>query len=293
MIKIRQQLVNELLKNPNKKYYNLSNDYLFKKVFSDVDLLKLLLSDMFDENIKYIKILSPLLLKHHKNMYAGLVDLIIETDDGIKLLELQNKDRHNFFRRLIFYSSALIHMYCLKNSQDFDKLKKFECLAIVNFNISKKKLKNIKLRTEENEEITNHIKANIFNLKRDKCINETEKLFGFETGKDLAKICKTISEKYLILIKLIIIYNRKDEEKLREIEELFINEKKNDMKRERNYGISIGEKRGEKRGISIGEKRGISKEKESIARNMIEKNMDINLISELTNLSKNKILSLK
>ena len=289
MIKIRQQLVNELLKDPNKKYYNLSNDYLFKRVFSDVELLKLLLSDMFSEEVKNIKILSPLLLKHHKNMYAGIVDLIIETNDGIKLLELQNKDRHNFFRRLIFYSSALIHMYCLKNSQDFDKLKKFECLAIVNFNISKKKLKNIKLRTEENEEITNHIKANIFNLKRDKCLNETEKLFGFETGKDLAIICETISEKYLILIKLIIIYNRKDEEKLREIEELFINEKKNDMKRERNYGFSMGQKRG----ISIGEKQGFSKGIENVARNLLKQNIDINIIMNATNLSKNKILSLK
>ena len=62
-------------------------------------------------------------------------------------------------------------------------------------------------------------------------------------------------------------------------------------------GISIGEKRGisigEKRGILIGEKRGISQEKESIALNMLKENLDINLISKLTNLSKNKILSLK
>ena len=281
VIKIRQQLVNELLKNPDKRFYNLSNDYLFKRVFSDVELLKLLLRDMFDEEVEYVKILSPLLLKYHKNMYAGVVDLVIETDKGIKLLELQNKDRHNFFKRLIFYSCALIHIFCLKKNQDYKFLKKYECLAIVNFDISKDKLTDITLKTRENKEITNHIKANIFNLKRDKCIKETNKLFDFETSKDLANICKTISEEYLKFIELIIIYNRKDEEKLREIEELFINEKANDIKREREYG----EKRGKKRGIFL--------EKENVARNMLKERMNINLISKLTNLSKKKILSLK
>ena len=85
----------------------------------------------------------------------------------------------------------------------------------------------------------------------------------------------------LKFIELIINYNRKDEINFWEIEELFINEKANDIKREREYG--------EKRGIL----KGMSQEKESIVKNMLKEKMDIKLISKLTNLSINKILSLK
>ena len=85
----------------------------------------------------------------------------------------------------------------------------------------------------------------------------------------------------LNIINLIVKYNRKDEEKLREIEELFINEKKNDMKRERNYGFSMGQKQGFSKGI------------ENVARNLLKQNIDINVIMNATKLSKNKILSLK
>ena len=289
---LRTQLVNELLMEPGKKLYNLSNDYLLKKVFSDISNLKLLLKDMFDEEIKSIKILSPLLLKNNKNMYAGCASLIIETNKGIKLLELQNIDKHNFFKRLIFYASAIIHIYGLKKNQDYKMLKRFECLAIVNFDISKNSLRNIKLKTEKNKEIDNNIKANIFNLKRDKSLKKT--------NKDLANVCQIIDDQHLKLIKSIIVYNRKDEEKLKEVEELFLKEKE-DYKAAymdgEERGISIGRKSGisigRKTGISIGEKRGQNLEKENIARNMLRENYEIPIISKLTNLSEQKILSLR
>ena len=56
--------------------------------------------------------------------------------------------------------------------------------------------------------------------------------------------------------------------------------------------ISEGEKRGEKRGEKIGEKRGEEKGKISIAQSMKKKGFDINIIMELTGLSRDKIVSL-
>ena len=56
------------------------------------------------------------------------------------------------------------------------------------------------------------------------------------------------------------------------------------LKREREEGI--------KEGIKEGIEKGIEKEKYSLAKNMKEKNMDINLISELTKLSIEEIKKL-
>ncbi len=57
-------------------------------------------------------------------------------------------------------------------------------------------------------------------------------------------------------------------------------------------GEKRGEERGEKRGEKIGEKRGEEKGKISIAQSMKKKGFDINLIMELTGLSRDKIVSL-
>ena len=53
-----------------------------------------------------------------------------------------------------------------------------------------------------------------------------------------------------------------------------------------------GEMLGEKKGIKKGIKQGASNEKNSIAKSMLDKKMDISLISELTGLSKKQITML-
>ncbi len=53
---------------------------------------------------------------------------------------------------------------------------------------------------------------------------------------------------------------------------------------ERRLGIEEGIKKGKEEGIREGIEQGIEQEKYSLARNMKNKNMDINMISELTGL---------
>ena len=277
------------MKDPDKKLYNLSNDLLFKKVFSNPDNCKILLKRFFNIETKDIKVLNSNLYINQKNMYAGVADLIFEVDKNtLILLEMQNTNKYNFDKRLTDYSAAIIYINGLKKNEDFKDLKDFKCFAIVNYDISKNDLKNINLKTEDNIIVGKNLSAKIINLKRDKFKDLTNKLFEVKTTGELAEICKIIDEEMLTIINLLVKYNRVDEEKLREIEELLLNEKI-DLKAAEEYGISIGEKRGEKRGIS----QGISQEKESIARNLLKKNFDIDTIIEVTNLSKNKILSLK
>ena len=58
---------------------------------------------------------------------------------------------------------------------------------------------------------------------------------------------------------------------------------------ERREGEMIGEKRGKKIGERIGEKRG----RQEIARRMVEKNLDLVLIKEMTGLTEQELNALK
>ena len=211
---MRQQIVDELLKNPNKTVYNLSNDYLFKKVFSDPNNCRILLKRFFNIEAKKIEILNSNLYKEQKNMYAGVVDLMLRLDDNtVALLEMQNVNKYNFEQRLTIYSGAIIFIEGLKKTEDFKNLKKYNCLAIVNFDISEKDLKDIRLKTIDNQIINDYVKAKIINLKRDKIDDLTGDLFRVRINNDLASICQKIDEEMLNIISLIVKYNREDEEK--------------------------------------------------------------------------------
>jgi predicted transposase/invertase (TIGR01784 family) len=61
----------------------------------------------------------------------------------------------------------------------------------------------------------------------------------------------------------------------------------------RKQGIKLGERRGEKRGIELGERRGEKRGKMEAARNMLYKGFDINIISDITGLSREEIERLK
>ena len=62
---------------------------------------------------------------------------------------------------------------------------------------------------------------------------------------------------------------------------------------ERREGEMIGEKRGKKIGERIGEKRGEKRGRQEIARRMVEKNLDLVLIKEMTGLTEQELEALK
>ena len=99
---------------------------------------------------------------------------------------------------------------------------------------------------------------------------------------------------YLEIIRKIKYYNLDEKERLKmnKIAQMLM-EEPNKRKIAYREGLNKGKELGISQGKELGICEGQAVEKESIARNMIKENLDINLISKLTNLSKNKILSLK
>lgn len=118
--------------------------------------------------------------------------------------------------------------------------------------------------------------SNIDDIKKNKILSWIE----FFTVKDLDKVKEKLKEVNDIMPKVIDKYER-----------FISSEKEMEVYNARDaflYGQTLMLKREREEGI----KEGIEKEKYSLAKNMKEKNMDINLISELTKLSVEEIKKL-
>ncbi|MCI9433655.1 MAG: Rpn family recombination-promoting nuclease/putative transposase [Bacilli bacterium] len=281
--------------------YMLDNDYLFKSVFKNPIYLKKLLCDFFNIKCTTIEYLNTELIKYNKNDKVGLVDLLLNIDGEIVILELQNIDRHNFKERLLFYSSNIIANYCLRKNEDYNKLRSIKVYAIVNYPLFNNDIKNkVRLKTKR-EIFTSKLEYQIFDLtkvdKNNKRIKYYELVNLFKT-KDLDKLTMIINNKLNIeILEIIKGYNLNGEERLKmnDIAQMMMNETEHyDTAYE--AGIEVGTERGISLGINQGINRGINQgknqEKINIAKNLINKKVDIDFIMDVTGLTYDQIISL-
>ena len=95
----------------NENLFILENDYLFKKIFSQERYLKHLLFNFFNIKAYKIEYLNTVLIKNHKDIKVGIVDMLLNVDGEIVILELQNIDRHNFKERLLFHNINIFGVF--------------------------------------------------------------------------------------------------------------------------------------------------------------------------------------
>ncbi len=271
--------------------YTLENDYLFKKMFSNQAYLKQLLLDLFDIKVKKLEYLNTTLIKENKNGKVGIVDLLLGRE--IVILELQNIDRHNFEDRLLFYSSNIITNHCLKEGEDYEKLKSIKVYAIINYPLFNSEIKNSVRLKVRNKIFTKKLEYQIFDLTKVNKNNKENKyyelvnLFNTENINELDEIITSgIYKKILEEIKR---YNLDSEEyaKMEDIERLMMNETEH-----YDTAYKVGKREGRSEGISLGRIEGINQNKREIAKNLINKNFDINFIMDVTGLSKEQLSSL-
>ena len=273
-----------------KQIYTLTNDYLFKKIFTKEKYLKILLLDLFGVKANNIRYLNPELIKDNKVQKAGIIDILLEIDDEIVILELQNIDKHNFKDRLLYYSSAIIHNHCLRKSENYSKLQGLKVYAILNYNLTNKINCVVDLKEDDNKIFIEKLEYKIFDITK---IDENDKrckyyeiinLFKNDNLEKLKEIIK--SKEYREILKQIENYN-KNEEEYEKMEDIY----KMWMEEEENYDAAYedGITKGKTLGITQGEKNKTI----DIAKNMLNKNIDINLISEITNMSIKDINAIK
>lgn len=260
-----------------KKFYNLTNDYLFKQIFRDKKYLKRLLKDFFDVNAHKIKYLNTELIKDNFLQKAGIVDLLLEVDEEIVILELQNINRYNFEERLLFYSSNIISKYCLESGKDYIKIKPIKVYSIINYDGLNDNFKDKVNLKKENKLFTKKLEYQIFDLtKANSEVIELISLFTQNNIEVLNKMVKDKTNKEMLEKMKKFNLDEKEYKKMEDIVEMLRNETEH-------YETA------EEVGIIKGE----NKKSMEIAKNLLKQNIDINVISQTTGLSIEEINDLR
>ena len=284
----------------NKKFYTCKNDRAFKEVFlnsNNSDLLKALLEFILKIEIDKLEIKKTELLSGNVNIKDKRVDAIVHT--GNKKIEIeinsQNKDylhtRSTAYICNIYQSNASVGETYNENTD------------IIQVNLTwglgrnNDEMKIYKIMNEKGElyvknfiiyEINMDYYDKIWYSKNKEEIKKNQYMIMLDLDKkELENMPKDkIVDKYITNVTIVndnpeFQKYMSEEEDKKKIQNSLLSEAKED-------GISQGYTSGINDGIS----KGVSKEKVNIAKNMLNKNMSIEDISDITGLSIEKIKNL-
>ena len=285
----------------------LTDDYIFKRVFAfegNESVLKDFLEAILKKDIKKVTIKNPEIIPYEKDEKRGLLDIKAETDDGTILdIEMQMEDEKNTDERGTQYLGKMITEQ-LKKGDKYKKLKKSIVIFITNYNFLKRNSYH-----------------SVGKMKFEETLKEEYVEMGYEEEDQIAS--KYIEFHYIELPK----YKRKEPSKFTKLDQwmciftqneegIEMAEKENKeikraidtldfisedpKERERHNSIVMAEynrltsehnffEAGVEEGIEKGKKEGVLK----TAKAMLKRNMPIETIMEITELTKEEIEKLK
>ena len=273
------------------KDFKVLNDYFMRYLLAKEDsqnILKDLINsvriDAGQESFEEVTILNTFNLKESINGKETIVDVRAKTKSGeTVIIEIQRVGNKAFIYRGLYYW-AKSYTANLKAKNKYEDLNPVISINILDFNLTENKDKPhscyfIK-EYDTNEILTNHFEMHFLELKK---FNEKSKLYEpladwfkfLNIKKNLEETMKVLVEKNPIMKEIYDKYNK------------FV---KNDDLTE---GYTEWEENYFKM-LTLSEERlqGMKERDYTIAKNMKSKNMDINLISEITGLSIEEIRKL-
>ncbi|KLI49889.1 hypothetical protein SZ43_13540 [Brachyspira hyodysenteriae] len=274
-----------------KKYFNPLNDYFVRYLFTDKGssesiLLDFINSIMINANMKTfrsVEILTPFNLKKNKNLKETIVDVKCITQNGaVVIIEIQLQGNSRFPERILYYWAAN-YSKLLKHGERYDELTPVISINLLNFNLDKSKnIHSCYMLYEMNNKklLTDHLQIHIIELKKfkknilTKDLNCWLKIF---TSKNLEASMSEIVKEKPIMEEVQKKYNNFVKSKLMMMEY--------EKKEAYLYGNQIMLDEERRLGKEEGIKEGIEKEKSSLAKNMKKENIDVNIISKVTDLS--------
>ncbi len=283
-----------------KKTYGLSNDYLFKRIFSNKEFLKQFMNDVFEISLDQIYYRGKEFTKENKNLSFGVCDLVLEYQKELIIIEMQNEKKPHFEQRCMAYLSKLYIEQWEENDYQF---KPITICWVLNYSYTKKELSEYKMLETKIYEVF----GDVFNIK----IWCLKKVKQTELRKQYIQLFNT-NEKKLNqleenpklkpLVHEIRKYNLSKEEykKMKEAEKMWTerDEHKIDMmiaydegKLEGELkGRTEGKKEGKIEGKKEGKKEGINEARIETAKNLLSSGVSIDIIAASTKLSKKQIM---
>ena len=301
-----------------KNIYNLKNDIIFKAFFGrkgKEQYLREFLEALLGIEISKIEIKQEVSMeKLSTNEKGGRLDLQATLDEGTVVnVEMQRKDLGNIQIRTIFYGAKIISRE-VRTGTDYEDIKKTILVNMLDYEIFpeyKDYISKTVIVLDKHREciVTDNIEWWYIEFpkfrKQRPDMNETINqwlAFIDDENKEWVEMAEK-KNKTLKKARADMKYLTGDEEvrRMAELQEKWDMEYAASMKHARELGLEKGEKlgleKGEKLGLEKGEKLGLEKgrkkEKEEIARKMLQENMSIEKIAEFTRLSKEEIKKLK
>ena len=280
----------------NSKYYTAKYEVVFMYVvLNDLDILKRILELVLERNIEEIVVLNPNLLTDHINSRIQKLDLLITSNKEYINIELNSSYGKLTKMRNLLYAFKVVLSQAEKGKEIYDLDNKTIQINI-NFN-SKGKEKEVwrlcDLRSKQ--PVTDFL--TIFNIYVDlyvkKYYNNGKK---FSNGEEIIIMLGLNKEELAELAERseIVMRYKKLVDKVNEDKSLFrwfSQEEEREMyetaliKQSKEEGLIEGKQAG----LIEGKKTGEMKKALTIAKNMLNENMNIDLIAKLTNLTKKQI----
>ena len=287
---------------------NVLNDYFMRYMFAKeghehilLNLINAVRTDYNQEPFEEVKVLNIFNLKETVNDKQSIVDVRAITKSGeTVLIEIQRVGNQSFVYRSLYYW-AKGYISNLRNNEKYNDLKQVIVINILDFNLLKDINKEhscyVIKELETNHILTNHLEMHFLELPKylssnSKLTDELYAWFYFLTIKEkrekMEEIMEMLVKKNPIMKEVYDEYNK------------FVNTKdlfENYSEYEKNYFdiLALNEERikGREEGLKEGLEKGIEQGEKnkaiSMAKNMKARDMDLNLISELTGLSIEKI----
>ena len=273
------------------KLLNPKIDYVFKRIFGyagNEDITKALLEAVLNAQISEITLeCNPILEKDLYDDKVGILDIRAKLDGNTDCdIEMQIVDYKNIEKRLLYYWSKL-YIQGLKSGMDYEKLNKAIIVLFADFEIEhlseiKKSITKWNLREEEYPKsiLTNAIEIYIIELPKFKA--DAEKL----ENKELDLWIKFIKNPEVISMK-----NTQNTEvkKAKEVLEQISNDEYERYLADLREKMILDKKSLESYGYNKGLEDGLKEKSIEIAKKLLAKKIDIEIIMETTGLSKEEI----
>ena len=282
------------------KNINVLNDYFVRYLFASSDSNALLLdfinSIMLDSEMKTfrsVEILTPFNYKENNEDKEAIVDVKCITQNGtVVIIEIQLQGNSKFPERILYYWASN-YSKLLKHGEKYDALTPVISINMLDFNLDDNDSIHscyMIYDTVNKRLLTDHLQIHIIELKKFKYnllkqdLNCWLKFFTMKDKDNKEEIMSELVKEKPIMEEVHRKYNNFIKDRL------MMNEY--DKRQAYLYGNQIMLEEERRLGIEEGIKQGIEQEKCSLAKSMKSKNMDIELISELTGLSIEEIENL-
>ena len=301
--------------NEKQELLDIKNDYVFKRTFGykgDEEVTKVLLRDILGMKVNEINLdVNPITEKELMDDKLGIMDIASVVNDNVQVdIEMQVVNKNNIEKRIMYYWNAY-YQKSISKGDDYGELKRTIIILIADFEIkgieqAKKYFTEWEIREKDYSELIltdvlkiciielpKYIKYKVNNpnlnlwtefLENPEVINMSKK--DIEKDESLKTTKKAIKQAKDTLEQ---ISKDKHEQELARLRKKYIM----DQNAIQEYGYCQGVEVGKRDGIEIGKNDGIQFEKIETAKKMLAKKMPIDVIIEITGLSKEEIENIK